>query len=422
MTRRVRLQLTIFVVITLIGIAYVGANYARVDRLVGLDGYSVTVEMSESGGIFSGADVTYRGVSIGRVKNMWLTNDGVNLEVRIDNDAPRVPKDTDVVVANKSAVGEQYLDFQPVGDSGPYLKADTTVPRDRVRVPLDTRTLLTNVTNMLSSVDPEDLSTVIAELGTAFEGSAKDLRTILDSSSSFFATADEKYEITASLIRNSESVLKTQVDSSADIKAFAANLRDLSTSLRTSDADLRTVLETGAPTAATLRAVLAENEDDFASLLEGAITTNQAFAANLKGVRGVLMIAPYGVESAFSIIAKDSRTGQYSLRMSLAMQPEGSLCLKGYKSASQRRTPFDRTPAEWNKAFQCAAKQARGVSAASGGTSKASMPADSSVVLGTYDMATNDLDLGASATPLPEAPDLGKDSWKWMLLGPTVSR
>jgi phospholipid/cholesterol/gamma-HCH transport system substrate-binding protein len=50
------------------------------------------------------------------------------------------------------------------------------------------------------------------------------------------------------------------------------------------------------------------------------------------------------------------------------------------------------------------------------------MPADSSVVLGTYDMATNDLDLGASATPLPEAPDLGKDSWKWMLLGPTVSR
>ena len=131
-TRRVRVQLVLFLVITLVGVAYVGATYARLDRLVTGSGYSVTVQMAESGGIFTGADVTYRGVSVGRVKDMWLTGDGVDVEVRIDEDAPRIPADAAVVVANKSAVGEQYLDFQPEGASGPFFGDGDVVAREDV--------------------------------------------------------------------------------------------------------------------------------------------------------------------------------------------------------------------------------------------------------------------------------------------------
>ncbi|MET0467229.1 MAG: MlaD family protein [Aeromicrobium sp.] len=422
-TRRVRIQLAIFLAGTLVLLTYIGANYAHVDRLFG-SGYKVTVQMAESGGIFTTADVTYRGVSVGRVTDMWLDGDGVKVEVRIDSDAPDIPVDSDVVVANRSAVGEQFLDFQPRTDKGPFLAQDDVIARERTQVPIDTRTLLTNVSNLLASVDADDLSTVITELGTAFEGSSQDLSTIIDSGSSFITEADQKYEVTAALIRSSNTVLQTQVDSQADIRTFARSLRDLSTAVRSSDGDLRKVIDAGAPTAKTLRGVIDENADDIAALLDDAITVNQVVATRLDGIRGVLVIAPYGIESAFSIITKDSRTGQYGARLSLSLQPANEPCLAGYKPDARQRTPYDRTVEKWNRSYTCSKATPRG--ARSGGTgatssSSSSVEPGQGTVLGTYDVATRQFASDEAAT-IPQALDLGEESWKWMMLGPAVAR
>ncbi|MBC9227679.1 MCE family protein [Aeromicrobium sp. 636] len=420
-TQRVKVQLAVFLVGTLVAMTYIGINYAHVDRLFG-SGYTVTVQMAESGGIFTTADVTYRGVSVGRVTDMWLDGDGVKVEVRVDPGAPDIPADTDVVIASRSAVGEQFLDFQPRTDRGPFLDDDSVIARERTQVPVDTRTLLSNVSDLLGSVDNEDLSTVITELGAAFEGSSQDLRTIIDSSNSFITEADQKYEVTAALIKNSTTVLQTQVDSQNDIRAFAKNLRALSTAVRSSDQDLRQVIDSGAPTATTLRALIDENGDDIAALLDDAITVNSVVRANLPGVRGVLVIAPYGVESAFSIIAKDSRTGQFAARMSLSLQPENSPCLKGYQPESKQRTPYDRTVERWDRSFACAQKLERGSRTSGTTASSSSAEADGGVVLGTYDVATKQLVEGDETSTIPPALDLGEESWKWMMLGPAVAR
>lgn len=422
-TRRVRIQLILFVVGTLIAATYIGANYARVDRLFG-SGYTVTVEMAESGGIFTTADVTYRGVSVGRVTDMWLDGDGVKVEVHIDSKSTTIPTDTQVVIANRSAVGEQFLDFQPRTDKGPFLDDDAVVARENTQVPIDTRTLLTNVSGLLSSVNPDDLSTVISELGDAFEGSGDDLRTIIDSGNSFITEADQKYEVTAALIRSSSTVLQTQVDSQANIRTFASNLRDLSTAVRSSDQDLRTVIDSGAPTATTLRAVLDENSEDISALVEDAITLNSTVRANLGGVRGVLVIAPYGIESAYSIIAKDSRTGQYAARLSLSLQPENAPCVTGYVPSGKQRTPFDRTVEKWDRSKTCKQNSPRGSNAGAASFSGAStnVVPGNDMVLGTYDVATNRLETGDDTSTIPQALDLGEESWKWMMLGPAVAQ
>lgn len=422
-TRRVRLQLMVFLVGTLVLLGYVGTNFARVDRLFG-NGYEVVVRMADSGGIFTTADVTYRGVSVGRVTDMWLDGDGIALEVHIDGDAPPIPVDTDVVVASRSAVGEQFLDFQPRTDRGPFLEDDSVISRERTRIPVDTRTLMTNVSSLLSSVDAEDLGIVVRELGAAFGGSAEDLRTIIDSGEAVITTADEKYEVTAALIRSSATVLQTQVDSADSIREFARNLSKLTSAVRQSDPDLRKVIDSGAPTAATLRAVIDENADDIAEMLDEAISLNGVVAKNLDGIRGVLVIAPYGVESAFSIIAKDTRTGQYGIRLNLALQPSGAPCLTGYKPGDRQRTPFDRTVEKWNRKYHCAESPARGASVEGSAASMAAPAAGAagSTVLGTYDVATKQLELNDEESTIPQALDLGEESWKWMMLGPTVAR
>ena len=120
-TSKTKKQLIAFVILTLVGVTFVGARYARLDRLFYDSSYTVAAQYDQSGGIFTGAEVTYRGVGIGQVSEMKLTDDGVDVMLDIENKYDKIPKDSIALVGNKSAVGEQYVELQPQTDDGPYL-------------------------------------------------------------------------------------------------------------------------------------------------------------------------------------------------------------------------------------------------------------------------------------------------------------
>ena len=403
---KLRTQLVALVVIAVAGSTYLGAHYAHVGRLFGRGGYTVTVHLADSGGIFSGADATYRGVSIGRVRTMTLTGNGVDAQVEVDRSA-RIPTDTLAVVANKSAVGEQYLDFQPRTSGAPYLQDGSQVAQESTRIPVRTDTLLTNLDGLVSSVSTDDLKTVIDELGIAFEGTGPKLQQIISTSTAFISTAQEKYDVTAQLIRDSTSVLQTQIDAGNDISGFVTDLDLLSRSLRSSDRDLRTVLDTGAASAATLRQVIAENAVDLGRLVDRLITTNRVVRAHLPGIQGVLVLAPYGLEGAYSILAKDPQTGLYSARFSLSLQPSPDVCTKGTKI----RTPFDTSAA------------APVVDPAKVGTCGPARSSNAARVVATYDETSKRLVPSAgNASADVDVSNLGSESWKWMVLGPAATR
>ena len=63
----------------------------RVRRLLGATTYPVHVQLADSGGIFTGADVTYRGVSVGRVGPLTLTATGVDVQLDIDRERAADP-------------------------------------------------------------------------------------------------------------------------------------------------------------------------------------------------------------------------------------------------------------------------------------------------------------------------------------------
>ena len=121
-TRRTKVQLMVFVLITLVGVSFVGARYARLDRLLFDDSYTVVAHFPDSGGIFAGGEVTYRGVQVGQVSRLDLTDDGVDVHLAIEKDFDAIPADTLAVVGNRSAVGEQYVELQPQADAEPFLE------------------------------------------------------------------------------------------------------------------------------------------------------------------------------------------------------------------------------------------------------------------------------------------------------------
>ncbi len=124
MTRGVRIRLVIFVVLSAIGIVYMAGSYlGLVDRVLGR-GLTVHATLPTSGGLFEGSEVTYRGVKIGRVDRMSTTRDGVKLDLAL-KDGTELPLDSPMFVHNLTAIGEQYLDFEPPDDEGPTRRTAT---------------------------------------------------------------------------------------------------------------------------------------------------------------------------------------------------------------------------------------------------------------------------------------------------------
>lgn len=334
-TRRTRVQLIIFALITVLGVAFVGARYARLDRLFLDTSYTVVAHFPDSGGVFAGAGVTYRGTTIGRVGKLELTDDGVDVHLEIDNEWDEIPADTIAQVANRSAVGEQYVDLQPNVRKGPYLRDDSEIDEPNTRIPIPAAKLIADVATTAGSVDRDALRTVIEELGVAFDGTGEDLGQIIDTSNSFIETADANFDLTTSLIRDSNKVLGTQLDLAESIKSFATNLDLFSTSLAGADGDLRTVIDAGSTAANTLRRFIEENDVDLTSLLNNLRTTSEVVVKRLDGVEHLLAIYPYVVEAGMTVVSKDPETGLRDAHFGLVLTPH-QLCHKGYEGTDQR--------------------------------------------------------------------------------------
>jgi phospholipid/cholesterol/gamma-HCH transport system substrate-binding protein len=425
--RRTKIQLMIFVLITLLGVSFVGAKYAQLNRLVYSTTYTVVAHFRDSGGMYAGGMVSYRGVRVGEVDKLVLTRDGVDAYLDIDKGWDgKIPADTLAVVGNRSAVGEQYVDLQPQTNSGPYLNDGSQIPVGNTRTPLPTQKLLGDISTTVRSVNRGSLRTTVHSLGQAFSGTGPDLQRIIDSGTSFIHAANANFDVTTALIKDGNTVLKGQVASAGALRSFARDLKLFSGTLAGHDKDLRRVIDNGSVTATQLRGFLRDNKVHLASLINNLVTTGNIVVKHLPGLRQVLIIYPYVVEGGFTVVSKSPDTGLYDAHFGMVMTNNPTVCHNGYQS-TDTRPPQDGSNRPMNFQAHCAEpgsqSNARGAQHA-----PSNRPApDYRIPIASYDPSTGRLTWGSHVSPLladPGSlapPTLGEESWKWLLLQPLAS-
>jgi phospholipid/cholesterol/gamma-HCH transport system substrate-binding protein len=421
-TKRTKVQLVIFALITMIGVSFVGARYARLDRVFFDESYSVVAHFAESGGIFTGAEVSYRGVTVGQVSDMKLTAKGVDVVMNIENAHQDIPQDTKAVVANRSAVGEQFVDLQPETKQGPYLRNGSDIPTAMTQTPIETTKLLTDVSTTVDSVNKQSLTTVVDELGKAFNGTGQDLGQIADTSNSFINAANDNFDVTTALLKDSNTVLSTQVDKTSAIKSFSRDLSLFSTTLAHSDGDLRTVIENGSGTANQLRTFLEQNKVDLGQLINNLVTTGEVTQKHLAGTEMILVVYPYVVAGGYTVVDKDSNSGLYDAHFGLILQQDPGVCHAGYNT--QRRSPEDRKDLPMNTGARCTEPASQSNARGAQNTPRRAGPSYRAPVVGSYDRATGKLTYtdrnpsGDVTYTGGAAALMGEESWKWLLMQP----
>ena len=123
--RRLLPRMVALVLVIVLGVYYIVFDVLKFS--VTSQPFSITVVMPSAGGLYTGADVTYRGVQVGTVNALNLSRTAVSAKLSI-NAGEHIPDNGVVRVKELSALGEQYIDLQPSSTSGPDLKSGSVIP------------------------------------------------------------------------------------------------------------------------------------------------------------------------------------------------------------------------------------------------------------------------------------------------------
>jgi phospholipid/cholesterol/gamma-HCH transport system substrate-binding protein len=349
-TRVIRLQLVAFLLITVAGVGYAGFRYAGFGDVFGTTTYPVRVQLAQSGGIFTGADVTYRGVSVGRVGPLTITPGGVEAQLDIRRDAPAIPADVDAAVHNLSAIGEQYVDLRPASDGGPYLEDGSVIPVGRTSTPVPVEKLVVSLDDFVRSVPLGSLRTVVDELGDAFSDTALPLQKLLDTTNAFTDDAVDALPETVTLIQDGRTVLTTQNEVAGSFQSFSKDLALLADQLKESDPDLRRLMETGPEASTQIRGLLRESGSGVGQLIADLLTISRVAEPRQAALRQIFVTYMGVTATTYTVVPGDG-TAHLGLVLSNLGNPPP--CTRGYEG-TDRRAGNEVSDAEPNRKAYCA--------------------------------------------------------------------
>ncbi|MBV9830990.1 MAG: hypothetical protein JOZ82_05295, partial [Marmoricola sp.] len=196
-------------------------------------------------------------------------------------------------------------------------------------------------------------------------------------------------------------------------------LADLTGTLRTSDANLRTIFQGGPPAVNEVNDLLKGLQPTLPVFLSNLVTTSQVLVTNRPALEQTLVLFPHVIAAGFTGTPGDSY-GHINLQFNNNVGP----CTDGYKPQSQWRSPADTSDGPVYPA-QCKSGppyEMRGYREAPQFGSASSPGRDYRVA--PYDARSGAVDSGDGAGLVVALRGgshtvFGDNSWEWMLTGAT---
>ena len=340
LTKRTKIQLVVFAVVSAIAGAIMFFAYMQVPTVFfGVDRYSVTVQLAQAGGLYPGGNVTYRGVEIGRVQAVRLTQAGAEAVLQMDSDV-HVPAALSAQVHSVSADGEQYVELLPRTAKGPSLKNGDVIPVDRTYVPPDINSLLEATNRGLSAIPRGNLKTVVDEGYVAFGGLGPDLSRLVKGTADLAVDARKNLDALTILIDQSKPLLDSQTASSNSVQAWAAHLATITSQLRNNDSAVAGILQKGGPAVDQARQLIDRRNPTLPIVLANLVSVGQVGGTYRDNLEALLVELPQGTGDMQAITLANRNTKQdyiggfLSFNLNLNWPPP---CTTGFLPAQQQR-------------------------------------------------------------------------------------
>ncbi len=335
LTPFIRRQLIAFGILTVISLLVLGVYYLQIPTMVGIGRYTLQADLPASGGLYPTANVTYRGVTIGKVTDVEPTERGAHATMSIDS-RYKIPVDATANVHSVSAVGEQYLDLTSSGNPGKYLADGQTITKGTV--PAEIGPALDTANRGLSALPKEKISQLLDETAQSVGGLGPNLQRLVDATQAIVGDFKNQMTDVNDLIQNSGPVIDSQVKSSDNIERWARNLNRLGAQAAQEDPHLKSLLRQAAPTADQVNSVFNDVKDSLPQTLANLEVVFDLLKRYHTGVEQVLVFLPQGASIAQTVAAPFPNMAALDLALSINQPPP---CLTGFIPASEWRSPAD---------------------------------------------------------------------------------
>ena len=299
LTDRLYLSAVGIVVVFLVAIAYLFA--AVLDQPLTERPVKVEVQLKQTGGLFEGSVVTYRGVKVGKVTEIVPTDEGVTATIRLSAGTD-IPRDSIAKVRSLSPVGEQYLDFQPDSADGPFLENGDTIGADSTDLPESLSETVIAVNAVLRQINDKKLRIVLGELSTALAGTGDDIGRILDQGTDLLSTLDATWPETNRVIDNGGTVLRIVSDNQGPLRTIGVKAKQFAAFLRSYEPEWQKVLDKAPGQIDALTALINDAEEVLPGFLDTGVRFTDVVMAYEPHLRALLQVYSDGLGSLVNVL------------------------------------------------------------------------------------------------------------------------
>jgi virulence factor Mce-like protein len=352
LTRFVRNQLIIFTIASIVGVAVMLFAYMQVPTLLGVGRLAVTLELPESGGLYRFSNVTYRGVQVGKVTSVALTENGAEATLSLET-SPKIPADLRAEVLSVSAVGEQYVDLRPNTVDGPYLEDGARIPVGNTTVPQQVGPMLDQMSALVGSLPKDRIPDLLDETFKAFNGAGPEFGSLLDSAATLTSDVNGVSDQMRSLIDDSGPLLDSQAETTDAIKTWARSLNGITAQVVQNDPEVRALLERGPGFAQEVSGLLNQLKPTLPILLANLTTVGQTLLTYNPAIEQLLVLFPGIIAAQQSFgLPQNSPTGLPMGDFALTVS-DPNPCTVGYLPSTQWRAPEDETTIDTPDGLYC---------------------------------------------------------------------
>ena len=272
-----------FMVMVLAALVIFTALTAGVDFATGRGRKTLTFAFDSVAGLRAQDTVIMRGMPVGKIRKLALTENGVLVEALVD-DRVNLREGYTATVRSTSLLGGNYLALEE--GSGPALAADATplvgtTPRNLM---VEVEATVTEIRRVVASIDSDQINAIIADIGSTARGLANIVARV------------DAGEGTVGKLLSSDATLYNDIAAFASelrevvgrVNEFTARLNNADSSINRLLADNGELYESLASTMRNLDAVttrLRDGEGTLGKLLSGDDTIYNDIAAVTSGLR-----------------------------------------------------------------------------------------------------------------------------------------
>jgi len=301
MTRTAKIFLAIALAVILVGgVVVLLRTTDRINRT------HVVAYFENANGIYAGDDVRIVGVSVGKIESIEPQPQQVKISFWYDSKYS-VPADAKAAILSPTLVTARSIQLTPAYVSGPVMKDNAVIPRERTAVPVEwdeVRKQLEKLTDTLQPTEPGGVSPLGSVINTAADnlrGEGANIRdTIIKLSQAVSALGDHSTDI-FSTVKNLAILVSALQDSTDLMRQLNQNLATVTGLLANDPDEVANAVRDLNNVVGDVQTFVADNREALGTTSDKLAGVTQALTDSLGDIKQVLHVTPNTLQNYVNI-------------------------------------------------------------------------------------------------------------------------